>query len=108
MITDKNEILLKLFQNRSAITHFGVTRLGLFGSFVRNEQNQKSDIDLLVDFEEKEETYKNFFNLSFSICIPKQMFITLSLIQMRCGKLYIRTMDAISLRFTNIYFQRIL
>ena len=30
---------------------FGVMRLGLFGSFVREQQRKKSDIDLLVSFD---------------------------------------------------------
>jgi len=30
--------------------HFKVKKLGLFGSFCRGEQNQESDIDILVDF----------------------------------------------------------
>ncbi|MFH2142018.1 MAG: nucleotidyltransferase family protein [Bacteroidota bacterium] len=29
---------------------FGIKRLGIFGSFARNEQNSDSDIDLLVKF----------------------------------------------------------
>jgi uncharacterized protein len=31
--------------------HFGVKCLGLFGSYVRNQQKRKSDIDLLVTFD---------------------------------------------------------
>lgn len=31
-------------------TRYGVKRLGLFGSYVRNQQRKKSDIDLLVAF----------------------------------------------------------
>ncbi len=30
---------------------FGVKELGLFGSYVRNEQNGKSDVDILAEFE---------------------------------------------------------
>jgi len=30
---------------------YGVSNLGLFGSYSRNEQTEHSDIDLLVDFE---------------------------------------------------------
>ena len=30
---------------------YGIRSLGLFGSYVRNEQNSKSDIDILVEFE---------------------------------------------------------
>ena len=30
---------------------YGVRSLGLFGSYARNEQNSKSDIDILVEFD---------------------------------------------------------
>jgi len=30
---------------------YGVTRIGVFGSHVRNEQQDGSDVDILVDFE---------------------------------------------------------
>ena len=30
---------------------FGVKEIGIFGSYVRNEQTEISDIDILVDFE---------------------------------------------------------
>lgn len=32
---------------------FKVKRIGIFGSHVRNKQKKKSDIDILVEFEEK-------------------------------------------------------
>ncbi|MFZ1239634.1 MAG: nucleotidyltransferase family protein [Ilumatobacteraceae bacterium] len=47
------------------IRSFGVKKLGLFGSFVRNEQRADSDIDLLVEFEEGQKTFDNFMHLSF-------------------------------------------
>ena len=31
-------------------SHYGVQRLGLFGSYVREKQKKKSDIDILVTF----------------------------------------------------------
>ena len=31
--------------------HYGVSFLGVFGSFVRGKQNRKSDLDILIDFE---------------------------------------------------------
>jgi len=31
--------------------HYGVKKIGLFGSYARNEQHEDSDIDLLVEFE---------------------------------------------------------
>mgnify|MGYP000597278221 CR=1 FL=1 len=32
----------------------------MFGSYVRNEQSEKSDIDLLVDFEPDQENFDNY------------------------------------------------
>jgi predicted nucleotidyltransferase len=42
---------------------FGVNRVGLFGSYARDEQHPQSDIDILVDFEPEKETFNNFMNL---------------------------------------------
>jgi len=42
---------------------FGVNKIGLFGSYVRNEQHPQSDIDILVDFDPEKETFDNFMNL---------------------------------------------
>ena len=38
----------------------GIHEVGLFGSYVRNEQTEKSDIDILVDFEPDKETFDNY------------------------------------------------
>jgi len=32
--------------------NFGVIKIGLFGSYAKNQQTQNSDIDLLVEFQE--------------------------------------------------------
>lgn len=34
------------------VNKYRVTEMGIFGSFVRGEQNKRSDIDILVDFSE--------------------------------------------------------
>ena len=61
----KNEIFSVIGQHQNDIKAFGVKKLGLFGSYVRNEQNSESDIDLLVEFEEGRKTFDNFMQLSF-------------------------------------------
>jgi predicted nucleotidyltransferase len=38
----------------------GVNELGLFGSFVREEQDAGSDVDVLVEFEQGKKTFDNF------------------------------------------------
>lgn len=44
---------------------FGVKELGIFGSYVRREQNEISDIDFLVEFEEGKKTFDNYMDLKF-------------------------------------------
>lgn len=45
------DIKLKLSQLKPVLEKkYAVSALGLFGSYVRNEQNAQSDIDILVDF----------------------------------------------------------
>ncbi|MCM8809854.1 MAG: nucleotidyltransferase family protein, partial [Candidatus Omnitrophica bacterium] len=46
---------------------FGIKELGIFGSYVRSEQSEKSDIDILVEFEEGCETFDNYMGLKFFI-----------------------------------------
>ena len=43
---------------------FGVTRIGIFGSFVRGEQSDKSDVDILVELAEGYKTLRNFVALA--------------------------------------------
>jgi uncharacterized protein len=47
------DIIRSLTENRSYLRkQFHCAEIGLFGSFARNEQTDKSDIDILVVFEE--------------------------------------------------------
>ena len=46
------------------VERFGVKRMALFGSTVRDEATQDSDLDVLVEFEGGE-TYRNYFDLLF-------------------------------------------
>lgn len=61
----KRDILERLSQNRANINALGVKKIGLFGSFVREDQGSGSDVDLLVEFEPGEKTFNNFMELSF-------------------------------------------
>jgi len=59
-LKEKNHIMKTLQEIRKVITEhkealknsFSVKDIGIFGSFVRGEEQHKSDIDILVDFEE--------------------------------------------------------
>jgi uncharacterized protein len=51
MQKDLNKILIELRKLLPAINQkFNVNSLEAFGSYVRNQQNNKSDLDLLVSF----------------------------------------------------------
>ncbi len=60
---DKKEIIKLLRTHRKDIEKFGVKSIGLFGSFAREENNEKSDIDLVVEFEKGKGTFRNFGGL---------------------------------------------
>ena len=57
------DILYKINENMSEIKKYGVLKIGLFGSFAKNEQTEKSDIDILVQFEKTRETFENYMDL---------------------------------------------
>ena len=58
----KQDIFQTIIDNKEAIKNFGVTEIGLFGSYVRNEQTEKSDIDLLVDYKKGQMDFFKFIN----------------------------------------------
>jgi predicted nucleotidyltransferase len=48
---EKTEIIKIIKSNKPEIeSRYGVQRLGLFGSFVKERQRKKSDVDILVTF----------------------------------------------------------
>lgn len=58
--------LIELIQSHDAeLKAFGVKRLGLFGSFVRNESKPESDVDLLIELETGRYGFVNFSRLWF-------------------------------------------
>jgi len=63
-INSKSQLLQIISSNSAKIKLLGVSKLGLFGSFVRDEQTDKSDVDFIVEFEKDKKTFKNFIALS--------------------------------------------
>ncbi len=61
----KSDIIQFLKSNKDAINAYGVRKIGLFGSFVRESQNTKSDIDVLVEFDSDHLNYNNFIQLAY-------------------------------------------
>ena len=59
-MTTKENIISVLKTHKSELSRYGVSTIGLFGSYLRNEQSKRSDIDLLIDFEPDKESFDNF------------------------------------------------
>lgn len=59
----QNEILEKLKGQNEALRGFGVKRLGLFGSYSRGEATVTSDMDFVVEFDQK--TFDSYMDLKF-------------------------------------------
>lgn len=59
-MTTKEHIISVLKAQKSELSKFGVSAIGLFGSYLRNEQSSKSDIDLLIDFDPDKENFDNY------------------------------------------------
>ena len=64
-VQNKEQLIFLLIKNKEIIKAYGVKTLGVFGSFVRNEQKASSDIDLIVEFHPEKKSYKNFIGLIF-------------------------------------------
>ncbi len=60
----KESIFSLIQAHQKDIRVFGVKRLGLFGSYLRGQQRENSDVDLLVEFDPNKKTFDNFINLS--------------------------------------------
>jgi uncharacterized protein len=70
MIT-KTQIKERITSNAMVIRQYGISRIGLFGSYARQQQKEDSDIDILIDFEGDKETFDNFM----AICnLLEQLF----------------------------------
>ena len=50
---DAQSVIQVLDEHREELRRLGVRRLGLFGSTARNEATEASDLDFLVEFQQK-------------------------------------------------------
>lgn len=59
-MTTRENILSILKKHKPDFYKFGVSSIGLFGSYLRHEQSVNSDIDLLIDFVPEKENFDNY------------------------------------------------
>ncbi len=64
-VATKQELIDLIQSHDAELKAFGVKRLGLFGSFVRNEPTAESDVDLLIEFASGQKSFINFMDLIF-------------------------------------------
>jgi len=60
---NSKEIIKKIEEKSKDIKKYNVKKIGLFGSFAKNKQHKKSDIDIIVNFDK--ETFDNYMDLLF-------------------------------------------
>jgi predicted nucleotidyltransferase len=60
----KEDILNYLHEHKTELSEkFGVDKIGLFGSFARDEQSSDSDIDLAIELKRDRKNLRTFFGL---------------------------------------------
>jgi len=62
-ILNSKKIIEKIEERSKDIKKYNVKKIGLFGSYIKNKQHKKSDIDILVTFDK--ETFDNYMDLLF-------------------------------------------
>lgn len=64
----KEKILSILSEKRSIYENkYGVSKIGIFGSYAVNKQKSTSDIDVIVEFKDGFITFDNYMELKFDI-----------------------------------------
>ena len=60
----KSELFERLHEQQAEIRRLGVARLGVFGSFVRDEPTPESDVDIFVEFAPGKKNFDRFMALA--------------------------------------------
>lgn len=60
-----SDVIKVLEHNIEKLRSFGIKKLGVFGSIVKGEHRQSSDLDFLVEFKDGEKNFDNYMGLLF-------------------------------------------
>ncbi|WP_020596244.1 nucleotidyltransferase family protein [Spirosoma panaciterrae] len=63
-VQNKQQAFERIQAHQNKLKQFGAARLGLFGSFVRDEQQTDSDVDLVVEFKPGAKKLHNFLDMA--------------------------------------------
>ena len=70
-MTTKDYIISAIRTNRQKLKRLGIRNVGLFGSYSREAQSVKNDIEILIDFKPEMENFDNYM----AVCdIFEQLF----------------------------------
>jgi uncharacterized protein len=97
---NKNKIFDILLTNKKQLVEFGVKEIGLFGSFVNDEADSQSDVDLLVDIVSEKKTFRNFLSLSYyleDLLGAKVELVTKQSLSPHIGPHILKTVEYVSL-----------
>jgi predicted nucleotidyltransferase len=59
-VITKKQVVDRIGANAVLLRKYGISKIGVFGSYARQRQRAESDIDILIDFEGEKETFDNF------------------------------------------------
>lgn len=60
---DRDQVLKILQQHQAELTEIGVKSLAIFGSVARGEADSESDLDLLIEFNQKPATFDRYMDV---------------------------------------------
>lgn len=63
-VQTKQEVIERIKRLGPELRALGVQRLGIFGSFLRDQTTPESDVDVLVEFVPGKKTFDNFIQLA--------------------------------------------
>lgn len=63
----KETVLRQLEESAGIIKRYGVSRIGIFGSVLRGEAGEASDLDVLVEFTQK--TFDDLFRVKVDLVL---------------------------------------
>lgn len=95
----KDKILEKLAANKAQLIELGVQEIGLFGSYVKDQANLKSDIDLLVDIRKDKKTLRNYLTIVYfleDLLNNKVELITKQSLSKHIGPHILKTVEYVS------------
>lgn len=96
----KDSILQTIAAHKKQLVSYGVIKIGLFGSFVRDQANDGSDIDFLVDIVKEKKTFQNFMTLNYyleDLFCRKVDLITLQSLSPHIGPHILKSTEYVSI-----------